>query len=76
MRTIDEVRADAKTIRECIDAAPDVVAEFCTVSGISPTRLGYEAVGNPNLMRHLKERRPQKLPTIQKVMRYIENWPA
>lgn len=74
MRTIREVQDDARTIRECIDAVPGVVTEFCEVSGVSPTKLGYDAVGNPNLMRHLRERKTQKLPTIKKVLRYIESW--
>lgn len=72
MRTPAEVKADVRAIIECIDAIPAVVDEFIAVSGWSATKLGYHAVGNPNIVRQLRERGKSQTDTVKKVLKFIE----
>lgn len=74
MRTPADVKADARAIIDCIDAVPAVVEEFCRVSGLSQTRLGYLAIGNPTIVRRLRDRGKSQTDTVKKVLTFIENW--
>ncbi len=71
---LEEVQRDAKAVREAIEALPDIIDDFCKASKVSPTRLGYLSVGNPNFSREARVRGRAKANTIRKVLKWIEEW--
>ena len=71
MRSPAEVKADVQAIIDCIDAIPSVVQEYCLASGLSATKLGYGAVGNPNIVRQLRLKGKSQTDTVKKVLKYI-----
>lgn len=44
------------------------VEGFLSRSGMAPTRFGQDAVGDPNLIRNLREGRSPSLKTVERVL--------
>lgn len=47
------------------------VEGFLSRSGMAPTRFGQDAVGDPNLVRNLREGRSPSLKTVERVLECI-----
>ena len=48
------------------------VEDFLTKSGLEPSKLGYYAVGNPNLVFKLRKGKSCTLRTAERVLAFIE----
>lgn len=49
----------------------DFMAEvegFLSRSGVAPTRFGQDAIGDPNLVRNLRDGRSPSLKTVERVL--------
>lgn len=50
------------------------ISSFLDSTGMSPTTLGMNAVGDPNLLRQIERGRSVSLRTADRVLAYIDNW--
>lgn len=51
------------------------ILSYCETHGVSETRFGTMAVGDPNLVRNMKAGRELRSPTIQKVIDVLNTTP-
>lgn len=51
------------------------ILSYCETHGVSETRFGTIAVGDPNLVRNMKGGRELRSPTIQKVIDVLNTTP-
>ena len=58
-----------KTLTELFISRVDA---FLDRTRVGPTKLGWQAVGDPNLVRELRDGRSPTLATVDQVMAFIE----
>jgi hypothetical protein len=73
---LEDVRADARALREALLQLPDLIADFRKITGISAAKLGYSAVGYPSIVLKIKRGSNVRTDTLVKLLDYMEKFDA
>ena len=50
------------------------IDEFLSRTGMPPSAFGWGAIGDPNLVRHLKAGRELKIKTVLRIKKFIDSF--